>query len=43
MNSARLFLALSAILVIPLGILAPNDALATVQRVVLVEEFGFFT
>jgi hypothetical protein len=43
MNQARLFLVLSAILVVSLGVFAPSNALATVQRVVLVEEFGFFT
>jgi hypothetical protein len=43
MSPARLFLVLSVILVVSLGVLAPSDARATVQRVVLVEEFGFFT
>ncbi len=43
MKTASLFPVLSTILVVLLGLLASGDALATVQRVVLVEEFGFFT
>ena len=43
MNQARLFLVLSATLVVFLGLLGSNNAMATVPRVVLVEEFGFFT
>ena len=41
MNRARTFLALSALLVIPLGFIVPDAASAMVQRVVLVEEFGW--
>ena len=41
MQRARSFLALSALLVIPLGFLAPGDASALVERVVVVEEFGY--
>lgn len=41
MKPVRWLLALSTILVVPLGLLLPGDAQATVQRVTLVEEFGF--
>lgn len=43
MKPARLLPALFAMLVVASGFLVPADASATVQRVVLVEEFGFHT
>jgi len=43
MKPARWLLVLSVILSLPFGLLVPRDASATVQRVTLVEEFGFAT
>ena len=43
MSRAKPYLALAALLVLPLGLLAPGTASALVQRVVLVEEVGFLT